>query len=507
LISDPRALPAPLFDVPHIVEVVDPGDDVAVAELVDRLRVEIEARSAQTPQPDLVVVVPELTGLGEQAARFALLSAHGNTGVAGVRIIAATSCPEASLLSPLLPHFDSRMVLRMKDEETSVALLGVADAAFLGGGGRLLVRVDGREPVELYGHQVTPDHLERLVRVMRSAYPSAGTQLAEPPSTPTYAPPSSSPEPDPSAPDATDESSSGASEPIGPREDLPPPTPVTPPIQVFCFGPPRVECAGQQVWPKGSGGEAKPWEFLLYLACQPAEGVSVDETVEALWPEDDEADNAPHRFRQLRYRLRQRLNTLPGAPETDGICLENGTLQLDPGLVHSDAQEFLTIARSARITPGPSAVPLCEQARALFTGDLLEGPDARRYGWVDERDSSGVTLREHFRRLFQQTSIKLAELYASAGDPAAIELYEELTEIDPGDERLWLALFRLHAQRGDRPALIRADQRMRAALREMTGEPDGASDTAIEDPSRETVQEYERLLATVREPEREPATV
>jgi hypothetical protein len=48
---------------------------------------------------------------------------------------------------------------------------------------------------------------------------------------------------------------------------------------------------------------------------------------------------------------------------------------------------------------------------------------------------------------------------------------------------------------------------MRAALREMTGEPDGASGTAIEDPSRETVQEYERLLATVREPEREPATV
>ncbi len=507
LISDPRALPAPLFDVPHIVEVVDPGDDVAVAALVDRLRVEIDARSAQIPLPDLVVVVPELTGLGELAARLALLSGHANTDAAGVRIIAATSCPEASLLSPLLPHFDSRMVLRMKDEETSVALLGVADAAFLGGGGRLLVRVDGREPVELYGYQVTPDHLERLVRVMRSAYPQAGAHLAESPATPTYAPPSSSPEPDPVAPDATDESSSGAAEPIGPQRDLPPPTPVTPPIQVFCFGPPRVECAGQQVWPKGSGGEAKPWEFLLYLACQPAEGVSLDQTVEALWPEDDEADNAPHRFRQLRYRLRQRLNTVPGAPETDGICLENGTLQLDPGLVHSDAQDFLTLARSARITPGPSAVPLCEQARALFTGDLLDGPDARRYGWVDERDSSGVTLREHFRRLFQQTSIKLAELYASAGDSAAIELYEELTEVDPGDERLWLALFRLLAQRGDRPALIRADRRMRAALREMTGEPDGASGTDVEDPSRETVQEYERLLATVREPEREPATV
>ena len=152
-------------------------------------------------------------------------------------------------------------------------------------------------------------------------------------------------------------------------------------------------------------------------------------------------------------------------------------------------------------------MPLCEQARAVFTGDLLESPDARRYAWVDERDSSGVTLREHFRKLFQQTSIKLAELYAIAGDPAAIELYKELTEMDPGDERLWRALFRLYAERGDRPALMRADQRMRAALRDMTGEPDLPSTPQIEDPSRETVQEYERLLATLRDHEREPATV
>ena len=507
LIAAPRALPAPIFDVPHLVEVVDPGDDAAVAELVDRLRAEIDARSGQRPQPDLVVVMPELTSLGEQTARFALLAAHGDPDDPGVRIIAATNCPEASLLSPLLAHFDSRMVLRMKDEETSVALLGVADAAFLGGGGRLLLRVDGREPVELYGYQVTPDHLERLVRVMRSAYPPTGPRVDEPHSASTYLPPSSSSEPDHIEPDAPDESASSASEPIRPQDDLPPPTPVAPPVQVFCFGTPRVLCAGQHVWPQGPGGEAKPWELLLYLACQPAEGVSVDEAVEALWPEDDEADNAPHRFRQLRYRLRLRLNSVPGAPETDGICLDNGTLRLDPGLVHSDAQEFLTLARSARITPGPSAMPLCEQARALFTGDLLEGPDARRYGWVDERDASGVTLREHFRRLFQQTSIKLAELYAAADDPAAIELYEELTEIDPGDERLWRALFRLHAQRGDRPALMRANQRMRAALRDMTDEPDASSNPQIEDPSRETVQEYERLLATLRDREREPAPV
>jgi DNA-binding SARP family transcriptional activator len=509
LVAQPRALPAPVFDVPHLVQAVDPGDDLAVAQLVDALRAEIDARSVHRPQADLVVVVPELTSLGEQAASFALLAAHGEADKAGVRIIAGTSCPQASLLSPLLSHFESRMVLRMQDEETSVALLGVADAAFLGGGGRLLVRLDGREPVELYGYQVAPDHLERLVRVMRSAYPSTHEAPREPPA--TTAPPRGEAAGEPVEPslaqaNVADVADVATSRPEG--GPTPPLTSVGPPIEVICFGGPRVLCAGQQVWPRLPGGEVKPWELLLYLACQPAEGVSSDEAVEALWPEDEEPDNAPHRFRQLRYRLRRALANVPGAPETDGMCLDRGTLRLDPGVVHSDAQEFLALVRSARINPGQNAVGLYERARELYMGDLLEGPDARRYAWVDERDDSGVTLREHFRRLFQQASTKLAELYAVSGESAAsIEVYRELTELDPGDERLWRALFRLHAERGDRPSLLREEHRMREALRDLATDLDESSTPEMEDPSRETVQEYQRLLTSLRDPDRQPAAV
>ena len=118
-----------------------------------------------------------------------------------------------------------------------------------------------------------------------------------------------------------------------------------------------------------------------------------------------------------------------------------------------------------------------------------------------------MTLREHFRRLFQQASTKLAELYTTAAEfGAAIDVYRELTEIDPGDERLWCALFRLHAQRGDRPALIREEYRMRQAFRDLS-ELDDSSTRQIEEPSHETIQEYQRLLATVRDREREPAAV
>jgi DNA-binding SARP family transcriptional activator len=452
-----------------------------------------------------------LTVLGEQAARLALLAAHGTADTAGVRIIAATSCPEASLLSPLLAHFETRMVLRMQNEETSVALLGVTDAAFLGGGGRLLVRLDGREPVELYGYQVTPDHLERLVRVMRSAYPSTSEAPREPPAATTTPSPGSPPralEADQTEADAPHELAIRASDVTQPEDGLDQVTSAGPPIEVICFGGPRVVCGGQQIWPRLPGGEVKPWELLLYLSCQPAEGVSSDEAVEALWPEDEEADNAAHRFRQLRYRLRRMLSSVPGAPQTDGICLDRGTLRLDPGVVHSDAQEFLGLVRTARVNPGSNAIPLYERARALFIGDLLEGPDARRYAWVDERGDSGVTLREHFRRLFEQASVKLAELYASSGDlGASIELYREMTELDPGDERLWRALFRLHADRGDRVALVREEHRMRAALRDLATELEHSSSPQIEEPSRETVHEYQRLLASLRDPERERAVV
>jgi nucleoid-associated protein YgaU/DNA-binding SARP family transcriptional activator len=519
MLAQPRALSAPVFTMPHVVHSVDPTDKDALAHTVEMLHAELDRRTLAKPEADLVVVVPELAGLADadaQAPELELLIDRAAS--LGVRFIGATSRPEEALLGPLVTHFGTRMVLRMHDEETSVALLGVADAAFLGGGGRLLLRLDGREPVELYGYQVAPEHLERLARLMRSGYPTASrtaeSSCDEAPLEPPVA--------EPAEPLSVQQPSA---QPVA-VPAVPPPDPVAhnddqarvteqtavtggPPIEVMCFGGPRVLCAGRQVWPRMSASDFKPWELLLYLACQPPEGVSSQDAVEALWPEDDDVKPGP-RFRQLRYRLRQLLADVPGAPESDGICLEHGTLRLDPDVVHSDATEFLGLVRSARINPGPDVTSQLERARALYMGDLLEGPDARRYAWVDERDPGGVTLREHFRKLFQQASSKLAELYASCGALApAVHVYRELTEIDPGDERLWRALFRLHAELGDRPALVREEHRMREALRDLAADFDDSADGQLDEPSRETAQEYQRLLASLRtaEPDPEPAAV
>jgi nucleoid-associated protein YgaU/two-component SAPR family response regulator len=506
-----RALPAPLFELPHLARVVDPADESALLLAAEDLRVELDARAARPPDSELLIVIPELSALGEHSARFALLAARAAN--LGVHFVAAASDPEQAVGDPLTANFGTRMVLRMHSEEASVALLGVADAAFLGGGGRLLLRLDGREPVELYGFQVTSEHLERLVKVMRSAYAALDTAQPGPPrlsdTPPATGPtqPTDSPSPDSAAsepsradePDVPPHCNGTAADGAAPQAA----TTAQAPIQIYCFGAPRVECAGQTVWPSGAG-DAKPWELLLFVASQPADGVSREALVNALWPQDELVEDIAHRLRQLRFRLRRQFQRVPGGPHADGICLDRRVLRVDPGLVHSDAQEFLALVRSIRINPGGDAIDRLERARALYVGDLLTGPDVRRYAWLDERDNSGVTLREHFRCLFENASTRLAELYAEAGQlVAAIDLYRELTELDPGDERRWQALFQLHARRGDREALVAEEQRLRQTLRELAEELEVADDAQADEPSREITQEYQRLLSGLME--REPA--
>jgi DNA-binding SARP family transcriptional activator/LysM repeat protein len=456
LAARPRALPSPIDDLPHLDTVIDPDDAEELEGLIARLRAELDQRALGGAWPELLIVVPELTSLGDRAADLQLLASTAASS--GVRLIAASAEPTAAAQCLLLPCFTTRMVLQMEAEETSVALLGTADAAYLGGGGRLQLRHDGREPVEMYGYQVAPENLERLVKSMRSAY------LAGPP-TPVHEPLDDDDEtelsgkPPETPPDVkADEPVLASVPPHEPDEDEDRVPMVTAaPIQVYCFGAPRVLCMGELVWPKPFVGEAKPWELLLYLACQPAAGVAREQMFQALWPDDPVEADHTHRVRNLRYRLRLAFGQVEGAPSIDGIHSERNVGPFfDPAIVRSDAQEFAELTRRARVFPGPENIPGLERARALYTGDLLTGPDTRRYAWIDERDESGITMREYFRRQFLQATLTLAELYTDVEQvDHAIELYRELLTIDPADESIWRALFQLHASRSDAPALMR----------------------------------------------------
>jgi DNA-binding SARP family transcriptional activator len=209
------------------------------------------------------------------------------------------------------------------------------------------------------------------------------------------------------------------------------------------------------LWPARGAGPRRLWELLLFLACQPPEGASRLTLMDALWPEADGALDGGHILRQLCYRLRTLLRCQ--VPGLTGEVVSNaaGVYRRIEAVVTSDAHHFPALERAFRCASGPAAIALGEQARSLCDrGGLLEGPAAAGFAWLDERDASGLALREHFAHLAHRLTWRLAELYVAAGRQGdAVLLYQELVEDDPRDERL-------------REGLLRARGGVREVLRE-----------------------------------------
>ena len=122
------------------------------------------------------------------------------------------------------------------------------------------------------------------------------------------------------------------------------------------------------------------------------------------------------------------------------------------------------------------------------------------YAWAVAPGPGGASLVQEYRQMYQEASPILAERYAaSADDPQraerALELHEELVRLDPSNERLWSALFRLHARLGDRVALEREWRRLCQVLQD---EEPGAQ------PRGTTRELYQQLLRSL---ESQPAAM
>ena len=155
-IASRRTLPSAIFGLPHQSDAaVDPVEQDAVAEILQELRDELDRRMRRRSddgseddhqagdQPEIVVVIGELADIAVEATTFELLGVHG--AAHGIRLLAASTRPEA-VGEELLAHFATRVALQTLDEDASIRLIGRPDAADLGGGGDLLVRIDGRVP-------------------------------------------------------------------------------------------------------------------------------------------------------------------------------------------------------------------------------------------------------------------------------------------------------------------------------------------------------------------------
>ena len=139
---------------------------------VDDLRRELDRRAHHSVP--VLVVVPELGRLGQYAAGSRCWPGVGSASSSFHSRLVGSGHATRDCLTP---HLATRLVLHMQRVEASVTLLGVADAAFLSGGRRLFLRLTARagRVVRLSGRR---EHLERLIRVMHSAYPSTQPQAS-----------------------------------------------------------------------------------------------------------------------------------------------------------------------------------------------------------------------------------------------------------------------------------------------------------------------------------------
>ncbi len=261
-------------------------------------------------------------------------------------------------------------------------------------------------------------------------------------------------------------------------------------IEVRCFGDFTVTSGDREIGASGGEGASfKAWEVLAFLAAQPTGAVAKEKILAAVWPDVD-AERAGARLRTALTRLRALLAGQVPNLSGDVVRAErDGTRRLDTSLVTSDVHQFVLLLRTAAKLPPDEAKVALIEARKLYSGDLLSGRSAGFYEWVEERDGSGVTLREHYREEFYRATQRLARLYYQEGQTAlAVPLYKELLKAEPTLEDVVRELYRCYQYLGDLTSVIREDRHLRQALREAYADPDDpGSDPQDYQPEPETV--------------------
>lgn len=547
-IANRRTLPSAILGLPHqSCEMIDPADEDAVIEILQELRAELDHRMQPlgrdaADQPEIVVVIGELGDVASEATTIEILGVHG--AAHGIRLLAASTRPE-DLGDELLAHFATRVALQSLDEDASIRLIGRPEAADLGGGGDLLVRIDGRAPLRARGFRLSPEHLDQLVKVMLEAYAGSAdpTVKAEHGSSQDVTAHDDRPrqEDPPVASDGADDladrvattesvptrnsrkvedgvPTNGAGRASTGRDNGSHAEPVIsgmsgttsnaggvvadaldcpPPIQVRCFGTFRVISGDHDLSANGSDrAHYKSWDVLAFLCAQPGGPVSRERLVGAFWP-DVTSRKAAHRLNVSLSRLRQMLRKqVPGLTGEVVRVERNGACRLDTDCISSDVHRFMALRKSASRLPPDEAAMALEEARALYRGDLLTEP---YYEWVHTRADDGLTLRELYREEYFRVTQRVAELYRQQGQSArAVTLYRDILKLEPTFEDVVRSLYRCYQELGDRGALLREHRRLQDSLRQLlrsSDEPD--DDPELYEPERETVAAYEQALAAL----------
>lgn len=195
--------------------------------------------------------------------------------------------------------------------------------------------------------------------------------------------------------------------------------------------------------------------------------VAVDEAIELLWPEVDEATGRA-RLRNVLSRLRSSCGEL--------VARDDGSLRLATGVI-VDAGEFERAAREALAAPPGDGDERAAHALARYAGELLPG---------DRYEDFTAGPRERLAALQLALIDRLAAAAAARGDvDEALRRFDEALATAPLDEHRYEAAARLALGHGRRQRAAGYLARARSALAD------------LDLPLSDELAELERRLAPV----------
>jgi LuxR family maltose regulon positive regulatory protein len=194
----------------------------------------------------------------------------------------------------------------------------------------------------------------------------------------------------------------------------------------------------------------KPISLLKAIVALGEHGVSEQQLIDALWP-DEEGDAAHHALALTLHRLRRLLG------HQDAITVADGVLGLNDALVWTDVRAFEALFE--RGDPGAEAwaVALLRWYRGSFLADDGDEP------WA-------VSTRERLRSRFLNAVDRAGTALESAGRfDEATALYLRGLDADPLAEMFYRGLIRCHVGQGRHAEAISTYRRLRQTLSVVLG--------------------------------------
>ncbi len=248
------------------------------------------------------------------------------------------------------------------------------------------------------------------------------------------------------------------------------------PLVVEVFGPLRITAFGQ---PVTTGLRARAQTLLAWALLRP-EGATIDEIVDALWP-DTAADRVLKQFWHPLGDLRTYFRG-PHKETLDVLEKVGEHYRPNPAEITCDLWDFqAALADAARASDDQTARTGLHRAVDAFHGDLLAGSAER---WVEP-------VRQDLHRRAVDAHLRLAELEDRAGRPdAAVAVLERIIDLDRYAEEPYRRLMALHAAHGRRDAVTATWQLLQRRLADLDVDVDDAT---------------ARLYRTLVTPDRVPA--